>query len=117
VAACAAEADFSPSRVREIELIVEEVLVNICRHAYGELSGQVQVNCARDNARRLLLEVIDQGRPFNMMEMSPPDLESDVEHRPVGGLGISLIRALANEVSYRRESGRNVLCLTLTMAR
>lgn len=117
VAACATEADFSPSRVREIELVMEEVLVNICRHAYGEGSGEVQVNCAQDNARRLLLEVIDTGRPFNIMEMAPPDLQSEIEQRLVGGLGIPLIRALANTVTYRREGDRNVLCLTLTKAR
>jgi len=42
VVACAIAAGFSPARVREIELVVEEVLVNICRHAYGDAPGEVE---------------------------------------------------------------------------
>jgi len=117
VAACAAGADFSPARVREVELIVEEVLVNICRYAYSDATGEVEVSCLQGDARHLVLEVIDRGRPFNILELAAPDLKSDVEEREVGGLGIPLIRALANTVSYRREGDRNVLSFTLTMAR
>jgi serine/threonine-protein kinase RsbW len=117
VAACAAGADFSHARVREIELVIEEVLVNICRHAYGDAAGEVEVRCSQGDARQLLLEVIDRGRPFNILEMTPPDLKSEIEHRQVGGLGIPLIRALANTVSYRREGERNILSFTLTMTR
>jgi serine/threonine-protein kinase RsbW len=117
VAGCAVGAHFSPARVREIELILEEVLVNICRYAYGETPGEVEVNCAQGDAPHLLLEVIDRGRPFNILELALPDLATDIEDRQVGGLGIPLIRALANTVTYRREGDRNVLCFTLTMAR
>lgn len=117
VADCAAEAGFSPARVREIELIMEEVLVNICRHAYSDAPGEVELNCSRSDAQHLLLEVTDRGRPFNILDVATPDLNSDVEHRPVGGLGIPLIRAMADTVTYRREGDRNVLRFTLRMAR
>ena len=117
VADCAARAEFSPARVWEIELIIEEVLVNICRHAYSNAPGEVELNCSQSDAQHLLLEIIDQGRPFNILDVATPDLNSDVEHRPVGGLGIPLIRALADAVTYRREGERNVLRFTLRMAR
>ena len=45
VVSCATAAGFAPARVREIELVVEEVLVNICRHAYGDTPGEVEVRC------------------------------------------------------------------------
>jgi anti-sigma regulatory factor (Ser/Thr protein kinase) len=103
--------------VREIELIVEEVLVNICRHAYSDAPGEVEVNCSQSDSQHLLLEVIDQGRPFNILAVATPDLKSDVEHRQVGGLGIPLIRAMADTITYRREGDRNVLRFTVSMAR
>lgn len=117
VANCAAEAGFSSARVREIELIMEEVLVNICRHAYSDAPGEMELNCSRNDAHHWLLEVTDQGRPFNILDVATPDLNSDVEHRPVGGLGIPLIRAMADTVTYRREGDRNVLRFTLRTAR
>jgi len=117
VANCAANAEFSPARVREIELIIEEVLVNICRHAYRDAPGEVEVNCTQSDPQHLLLEVIDQGRPFNMLDAAAPDLKSDVEDRQVGGLGIPLIRALADTMTYRRDGDRNVLRFTVSMAR
>jgi anti-sigma regulatory factor (Ser/Thr protein kinase) len=117
VANCAARAEFSPARAREIELIIEEVLVNICRHAYCDTPGEVELNCSETDSQHLLLEVIDQGREFNILDVATPDLNSDVEHRVVGGLGIPLIRAIADAVTYSREGDRNVLRLTLRMAR
>jgi anti-sigma regulatory factor (Ser/Thr protein kinase) len=111
VIAHAVEAGFTPARLCELELVVEEVVTNICRHGYDAQQGQLELRCRRVDTQRLLLEFIDGGRPFNIIAAPSPDLTADLDQREVGGLGVPLIRAMADEVSYRREGNRNILRL------
>jgi anti-sigma regulatory factor (Ser/Thr protein kinase) len=117
VTAQAVQAGFTPARLREIELVVEEVVANICRHGYNHQSGQVELRCRRVDAQQLLLEFIDCGRPFDILAAPRPDLTSDLDQRAVGGLGVLLIRAMADEVSYTREGHRNILRLLVRAQR
>src|SRR3972149_2128252 len=86
----------------EMRLIAEEGLANVLRHAYapGE-EGETEV-------RR---ELRDSGRPFNPLEHPEPDLETPSEERPVGGLGIHLIRSLTDVQTYVRRGPVHVLVL------
>lgn len=117
VVACATAARFPPARVREMELVVEEVLVNICRHAYGDAPGEVEIHCVRADSEHLCVEFIDSGKPFNLLTSPIPDLTVDVDERQVGGLGIPLICAMMDQVSYCREGNRNILRVTARLAR
>jgi anti-sigma regulatory factor (Ser/Thr protein kinase) len=112
VVQCAMAAGFSPQRVMEIELVVEEALANICLYAYPESSGEVEVRCTQDETRHFLIELIDSGIPFDMLARPAPDLSVDAAQRQPGGLGIPLIRALMDNVTYHREGARNILRLT-----
>jgi anti-sigma regulatory factor (Ser/Thr protein kinase) len=115
VVAYATAAGFPPARVREIELAVEEVLSNICRYAYGDATGEVEIRCTQDATQHLLIEFIDTGRPFNILTLPPPDLTAAVDQRQVGGLGILLIRAMADTVTYCRDGNRNMLRLAVQL--
>ncbi len=117
VLACATAAGFPPARVRQMELVVEEVLVNICRHAYGNAPGEVEIRCVRADSEHLFVEFIDSGVPFNILASPAPDLNVDVNERQVGGLGIPLIRAMTDKVSYSREGDRNILRVTARLPR
>ena len=112
VVECATAAGFPPQRVKEIELAVEEALANICLYAYPNTKGEVEVRCTQDETRYLLIELIDSGIPFDMLARPAPDFPLDAAQRPIGGLGIPLIRALMDNVTYHREGARNILCLT-----
>lgn len=109
----AAVAGFSPERVEEIKLAVEEALINICRYAYPDEFGEVEVICLERNTGDFIIEIIDAGNEFNILALPAPDLTADIEHRQVGGLGVLLIRSIADMVSYRREEGRNILQLLI----
>jgi serine/threonine-protein kinase RsbW len=108
-AAQAHEAGFSLARVREIELMVEEVVANICRHSYGDHPGNVELSCERLDGAKLALEFIDYGRPFDILALPMPDLAVDLDHRDLGGIGVPMFRALVNHATYRREDLRNIL--------
>jgi serine/threonine-protein kinase RsbW len=105
----AREAGFSLARVREIELVVEEIVANICRYGYGDQLGSVELCCEQLDSAKLALEFVDHGRAFNMLALSTPDLSIDLDRRDVGGIGVPMLRALIDEASYRREDGCNVL--------
>jgi len=51
--------------------------------------------------------------PFDPLAQPPADVSRPIEHRPVGGLGIHLLRELSEALDYRRDGGRNVLTFRL----
>ena len=113
VVECATAAGFPPQRVKAIELAVEEALANICLYAYPHSQGEVEVRCTQDETRYLLIELIDSGIPFDMLARPAPDFTLDAARRPLGGLGIPLIRALMDNATYQREGTRNILRLSV----
>ena len=115
-AAQAQDAGFSLARVHEVELVVEEVVANICRYSYGDGLGSVELCCRRLDGPKLVLEFIDYGQPFDMFTLPAPDLSVDLDRRDVGGVGVPMLRALVDQASYRREDTRNILCVIVHAA-
>lgn len=109
VTAHAQRAGFPVARVREIELVVEEVVANICRYSYGDRLGNVELGCRPLEGGKLELEFIDYGPPFDILALPDPDLSVDIDQRDVGGIGVPMLRALIDQASYRRENDHNVL--------
>ncbi|MBF0486933.1 MAG: ATP-binding protein [Nitrospirae bacterium] len=103
---------FSADRVGEIELTMEEVFVNIARYAYGGRPGAVEMVIEADEAGNLYIELIDEGVPFDSTAVPEPDLESGIDDRDVGGLGIFFIKQLMDEISYIQQDGKNILKFT-----
>ncbi|HUA18819.1 MAG TPA: ATP-binding protein [Bryobacteraceae bacterium] len=91
----------------KLELVLEELLVNVARYAYQPDSGDVEVAYAADGTGELVVEISDNGRAFNILEAPAPDLSAGLVDRPIGGLGLLLVRSLAGSVAYRREQDRN----------
>ena len=111
VAACARQQGLPSQRIREIELALEEAIVNICHYAYPADSGEIAVTCTVDAQQCFAIEIVDWGIPFDPLSLAAPSLTDDLANRPVGGLGVLLIRKLMDGVTYRRENGRNILQL------
>ena len=89
-------------------LATEEAFVNICSHAYPDEAGDAEVSCVRDEDS-FALEISDWGIAFDVLSLPPPDTTAGIMERSIGGLGIHFIRTLSDNVSYRRECGRNIL--------
>ena len=107
-------AGFTDKRVQEIELAVEEALVNIINYAYPDQdNGDVDIKCGLEDQERLVIEIRDSGVPFDVGAQSDPDLKANIAERKIGGLGIFLIRKMADEMRYKREGEQNVLTLII----
>lgn len=99
----------SDESVGELELILEELLVNIISYAYDEAgTGMIQIAGIVDGST-VTLELRDRGREFNPLEREAPDIDAEIEDRPIGGLGIFLVTELASSVTYERVGDENVL--------
>jgi anti-sigma regulatory factor (Ser/Thr protein kinase) len=83
---------------------------NVARYAYPKAQpGTADVGWRVTAPGRLAVEVRDRGRAYNPLEGAPPGLEEELADRPIGGLGIFLVKRLADGASYAREGDRNVL--------
>ncbi len=113
-AARAAEAGFSPARAGEVRLVVEEAVVNVIRHAYPDVPGDVELRWKTGSEPgRVVLEIEDAGVPFDVRSVPAPDLAAGLEDRKIGGLGVFFIRSMVDEADSRRVGGVNILRLVL----
>ena len=110
--ALAAQLNLPPTPFHEVQLAVEELLSNIIKHGFddrGEHQIRVRVIAAASEFR---IEVEDDGRPFDPLKHPAPDLLQPLDARPVGGLGIHMMRKSMDRLEYRREDGKNILVMT-----
>jgi serine/threonine-protein kinase RsbW len=101
---------FQDEDILDTQLAVEEGVTNIILHGYGNAGGEVLV-LFRASRGIVEIQLEDRGIPFNPLTLPEPDLESDVEDRKIGGLGIFLIRQVMNDIQYRLEDGKNILVM------
>ncbi|MDD6490451.1 MAG: ATP-binding protein [Clostridia bacterium] len=92
----------------DIELVCEEIFVNICNYAYGDKTGMAKIETDISDGK-LTIIFRDNGIPFNPLTRQNPDISLPPEERSIGGLGIYLVKNLANEVSYRYDENTNIL--------
>ncbi len=109
----ASEHGFAGEKIHSIELALEEVLVNIIKHAYNEcgIEGTIEISCRKDDTGSLIIEIMDSGMPFDIFSVREPDISADIDERQIGGLGIFFVKKLMDDVRYRRENDRNILTL------
>jgi len=99
-----------PETSSRLELVVEELVVNIGSYAYPQSEGDMEVDCVLDHGGdppRFCLILRDWGEAFNPLDSPAPDLEAGLDERRPGGLGIFLVRELADHCSYRRHGDAN----------
>jgi serine/threonine-protein kinase RsbW len=108
----AVAAGIATDQFERLELVLEEILINVARYAYAPNEGIVEVACSGEGNGKLRVEVGDYGRVFNLLEADPPDLSRGLADRPIGGLGVFLVRSMVDSIDYRHEAGRNILSFT-----
>jgi anti-sigma regulatory factor (Ser/Thr protein kinase) len=102
----------SDDDVYNIHLILDEVIVNVIKYGFDDATEH-PIDVRLDlEGRVLTIQVEDEGRPFDPTAAPPPDLTKPIEERPIGGLGIHIVKSLAQSIAYRRAGERNILTIT-----
>lgn len=108
VTGLAAEVGVPPEKVSRLNLAIEEWATNVCRYAYRGGNGSVWVAVRRDGPT-LVVELSDEGSPFDPTAAAEPDVSMPLSERSPGGLGLLLMRRMVDALSYRRDGHRNVV--------
>ena len=96
----------------QIEVAVEEIFVNIARYAYHPEAGEATIRFAvEEEPLRVMIQFLDNGRPFNPLEKEDADTTLSAEDREIGGLGILMVKKSMDAVAYSYENGYNILTI------
>ena len=110
---CCVEDYAVPIRVGySLKVVADEIFSNIVSYS-GAKTAQVLF---QDDPDRVTLVFQDDGTPYNPMEAEEPDTTTGVEERGIGGLGLFMVKKMAEEISYEYTSGQNQLTVVLTKA-
>lgn len=102
---------FDPAVTMQMNLALEEAVVNVMKYAYPiGMHGNVSIE-AQANDVRLKFTIIDSGKPFDPTVKADVDTTLSAQERPIGGLGIHIIRQIMDSINYERLDGHNVLTL------
>ena len=106
-----AEENWPPDLIFQVNLVLEEVAINVINFGHDGSLHEIEIALTSE-LDALTIEVIDNGRAFDpTKDATVPDVTLPIEERPVGGLGVYLVRTMMDEMRYRREEGRNHLTL------
>jgi anti-sigma regulatory factor (Ser/Thr protein kinase) len=105
------EAGAGPKAVYFVLLAMEELVTNCIKYAYDDEAEHMIGIELEVEGTVLTMRVIDDGHEFDPLYAPAPDLEAEVHDRPIGGLGIHLLREMADEAAYERRNGMNRLTL------
>lgn len=101
-----------PERIAfALDLVMDEVISNIINHGFAPDQSERWIQCrAAVGPALIAIAFVDNGRPFDPLTEAPePDLTSAIEDRAIGGLGVHLVKTLADESRYSRQDGENTL--------
>lgn len=95
--------------IYKVNLILEEVLTNIIKYAYKDtLSHNIRVEMTLKE-HELIIQFEDEGEEFDPISAPKPEAQESISESPVGGLGIHLVKQMADGIEYQRRQGRNIL--------
>lgn len=100
-----------PDLLFQVQLVLDEIGDNLVEHLESSHKKVLEITLdSRDTG--VTIDLMDEGPPFNPLSDAPEaDLTSSLEERSIGGLGLHLVRTLMDEMTYRREHGKNHLIL------
>ena len=101
----------SPKVVQALNLALEEIITNVISHGYTDEDEHEILVRLRAEPQQVTVEVEDDGRAFNPLEVPVPDVRRPVAERAMGGLGIHLVRTLMDGLGYERHGNKNRLIM------
>ena len=97
--------------IADINVCIEEIFVNIASYAYGENTGQAEIDL-EITKKEFIMVFRDSGTPYNPLARANPDIELSAEERGIGGLGIFMVKEMMDSVTYEYKEKKNCLRIT-----
>ena len=104
-------ANLSDKSILRINVCLDELFTNIVSYGFEDDSEHVIKFAVRVEDNLLIIEIEDDGTPFNPLEKIDPEFPANVESAKIGGLGILIIRKLIDSIGYVRKQGKNKLTM------
>ena len=95
----------------KVHIVLDEIASNIVKHS-GATGFELSVELL-DSPAGVRLVFADDGAPYDPLEHTDPDTTLPAEERPIGGLGIMMVKKMSSSISYRHADGRNILTIDL----
>ncbi|MCK4733342.1 MAG: ATP-binding protein, partial [Methanophagales archaeon] len=99
-------------KIFNVQMAVDEACTNIIEYGYANEVGTIDIACWR-KGEEIVVVIKDEGKPFDPTAAQPPDLNTSLEERKTGGLGIYFMKTLMDEVKYEFSGGTNVLTMVV----
>ena len=100
----------------EINLGLDELFTNIISYGFeDESEHQIKFTLAKAE-QTLVVQVEDDGIPFNPLDATEPGASRDLDSLNIGGLGIHLVKKMMDDIDYQRDEGKNKLILKKCVA-
>ena len=87
------------SALGDLRLAVDEAVTNVILHGYGKLDGFVELHM-HGEGDAVVIRIRDRARTFDPSQVSAPQLDTALRNRPLGGMGIFLIRKMMDEAEF-----------------
>ena len=101
-----------PAISTKLMICLDEIASNVMKFSKASELAVRLGHCADTDT--WCLSFIDDGTPWNPLTHDDPDITLSAEERPIGGLGLLMVKKMMDEVTYAREGDRNVLCLRIS---
>lgn len=92
-------ADIDPTARFDVLMAVDEACCNVFEHAYAGSTGRLDLS-VETRGKDLIITVHDKGRAFDPDAVPPADIRQPLENRPIGGLGLHMMRQLMDKVAF-----------------
>jgi len=97
--------------IGHLNLALDEAFTNTISYAWPTGGDHQMTVTLMIGSDEIVAEISDDGIAFDPLQVAPPDLDADLDDRPIGGIGVHLVKTLMDSAAYRREDGRNMLVL------
>lgn len=107
----------SPRDTHSLHLAIEEVVTNVLMHGYKGALHPVSISLQAIASDRIRAVVTDRAPAYDPVARPEVDTDQPLDQRPIGGLGVHLVKRLMDSTHYERRDGQNVLTMELALDR
>ncbi len=109
------ENNISEKKGFDVLVIVDELATNIINYAFDDGQEHTFTIMIEKKNEDVHLRLTDGGIPFDPLQKSEPDIDSPLENRQIGGLGIFFVKQLSKKITYTRIENKNQLDVLVSL--